>query len=610
VLGHVKSNKPVDALTSLLEDANERARVQAAEALGKIADTRAVEPLTRTLVSDSNTAVRISIAHALGKIGDSRAVPALAKALKDRDIAVYRAVVKALAKLGGEGAFEPLLEASRNRKERADYLPDALCRTGGEKAIAYIIRLFDNKEYAGDPDTGPDSENVAISTLLRFGETAVKPLLEAARSLNASKRACALLTLGLLREEKAFELLLEALKDKNSAVRAATAEAISLYRDARAVKPLIALLADRQEYVAVCAAQSLGRIGDRRALKPLVEVLLDHPCEGEDECSKLRIRTALALGAIGIDAAIEPLVLALLEDAYGLPQVAAQALGNFKDNRATDALIKALDDGNPEVVQAAVLSLGEIGDKRAVAPLLKKLQRVPAGYELDVYYPLWTLQKLRDPESADFLVSVLQATEDPLALFKGEAALALGEIGDRRTIEPLKKLLETDDITDRACAAVALAKLGDKDGADILKKMLHDKEEANYGARALSQSPDTRALPWLLNMLKENLHGRTYAVRALGKIGDKRASNTLTSLLQDKDEYVREAAIEALQELKEERAVTPLIEVLACDPDDDVRQAAHDALHEITGQNFGWNWQAWRRWLKERERQEPEPPRK
>ena len=59
----------------------------------------------------------------------------------------------------------------------------------------------------------------------------------------------------------------------------------------------------------------------------------------------------------------------------------------------------------------------------------------------------------------------------------------------------------------------------------------------------------------------------------------------------------RMAGAIALGGLKEEKAVKPLIEMLAKDPDDEVRAAAQEALGKITGQNFGWNWQAWRRWL-------------
>jgi HEAT repeat protein len=66
--------------------------------------------------------------------------------------------------------------------------------------------------------------------------------------------------------------------------------------------------------------------------------------------------------------------------------------------------------------------------------------------------------------------------------------------------------------------------------------------------------------------------------------------------MDSKDEYTRKHAIEALMKLKEHRALLRLIELLATDESNDVREAALEALAEITGQNFGWNWQKWQRW--------------
>ena len=52
------------------------------------------------------------------------------------------------------------------------------------------------------------------------------------------------------------------------------------------------------------------------------------------------------------------------------------------------------------------------------------------------------------------------------------------------------------------------------------------------------------------------------ATEALGDIKDKRAVEPIIPELQDKDEYMRETAAEALGKLNDSRAVGPLIAAL------------------------------------------------
>jgi len=67
--------------------------------LGKIGDSRAVEPLI-TALKDKNSDVRKIAAYVLGKIGDNRAVEPLTDTLKkDKDHRVRKAAKKALEKI-------------------------------------------------------------------------------------------------------------------------------------------------------------------------------------------------------------------------------------------------------------------------------------------------------------------------------------------------------------------------------------------------------------------------------------------------------------------------------------------------------------------------------
>jgi HEAT repeat protein len=73
-------------------------RCNAAEALGRIGDVRAVEPLLIAL-KESITDVRNISAEALGKIGDARAIEPLITALDDNSWNVRSAAARALVSM-------------------------------------------------------------------------------------------------------------------------------------------------------------------------------------------------------------------------------------------------------------------------------------------------------------------------------------------------------------------------------------------------------------------------------------------------------------------------------------------------------------------------------
>ncbi|RMD59060.1 MAG: NACHT domain-containing protein, partial [Nitrospirae bacterium] len=89
----------IKQITLLLRYKNREVRKRAAEALGKIGDTRAVEPLIEAL-GDDDWRVRERAAEALVKIGDAKAVDALIKALGDDDSWLRWSAAYALVKIG------------------------------------------------------------------------------------------------------------------------------------------------------------------------------------------------------------------------------------------------------------------------------------------------------------------------------------------------------------------------------------------------------------------------------------------------------------------------------------------------------------------------------
>jgi len=105
------------------------------EALGKLGDARAVEPLIAAL-RDGVWGVRSRAAEALGKIGNRRAVEPVIAALKDSDFSMWTAA-EALGALGDARAVESLIVGLKDpwiRREAAE----ALRRIGTPEALAAV----------------------------------------------------------------------------------------------------------------------------------------------------------------------------------------------------------------------------------------------------------------------------------------------------------------------------------------------------------------------------------------------------------------------------------------------------------------------------------------
>ncbi len=191
---------------------------EAAEALGKIGDPRAVEPLIAVIKDEGIS----EAARALGKIGDSRAVAPLIAVLKDKNL--RKDAVEALGKIGGP-AVDPLIAALKDE--------DRHVRRAAAEALGKI----------GDP-------------------RAVEPLNASLEDKADYVRVIAAEALGKIGDLRAVEPLVNALKDKARDLRMTAANALGKIRDPRAVEPLVATLLDTVDIkVREAVIEALNKLG-------------------------------------------------------------------------------------------------------------------------------------------------------------------------------------------------------------------------------------------------------------------------------------------------------------------------------------------------------------
>jgi HEAT repeat protein len=100
----------VDQLSDALKEPKWETRYRAAEALGRIADDKAVKPLIKAL-KDNRDHVRYMAAKGLRELGDSDAIEPLIILLRDENVYVRTMAVRALGTIGGSKATDALRAA-------------------------------------------------------------------------------------------------------------------------------------------------------------------------------------------------------------------------------------------------------------------------------------------------------------------------------------------------------------------------------------------------------------------------------------------------------------------------------------------------------------------
>jgi len=204
------------------------------------------------------------------------------------------------------------------------------------------------------------------------------------------------------------------------------------FKDERAVPTLIAALKDKSPRVAATAAWALGQIGSPAALAPLLKYVRDPTVEVRQ----------YVLGALGpchsyeTEPALSDSAFRVVRRALRAPKpkwriAALQSLRAYGYRDAVEEVIRMSVDPSNEVRYVAVQALGQIGSAS---------HRRPAR---DAIY--------------EALLVALDA--DELQSIRDKAMYALAEVGDKRAVPHLQRLMREGTEEDQVAARLALYKL-------------------------------------------------------------------------------------------------------------------------------------------------------
>jgi HEAT repeat protein len=312
---------------------------------------------------------------------------------------------------------------------------------------------------------------------------------------------------------------------KDSAVRKEAARALGQIGDLVALAPLAAALNDRDSDVGQAVLAALGKMAAPR-LDQIIQIL------GVPAVDDERKAAAEALVQVG-GSAVEPLIAALKHRNGFLRERAARALGRIGDARAIEPLIGILDDTYDFVHEAAAVALVQFGAS-ALEPLMAALndrdtdtRRTAAG----------TLDRLGWSPGANEAGAAYWVAKGELDKAAQIGAPAVG---------PLVSALEDQDKDIRKVAVHALDLLGwspdsGESGAAYWVTRRDFDKCVQIGGAAVG--------PLAAALQDKDEEIRCAAVEALGQIGDARAVESLLLALQDRNRDVSGAAAEALEKL-------------------------------------------------------------
>lgn len=176
----------------------------------------------------------------------------------------------------------------------------------------------------------------------------------------------------------------------------------------------------------------------------------------------------------------------------------------------------------------------------------------------------------KEEEKKEQPVKYLKKLSDKDPIVRANAAIALGDLGDKSAVPALEVLEKDKDPKVQIAAAYARVKLGDNRAFPVLMDVLTEEKDKNSDVYHL-------AVCALVTLKYKDIFpfGPPILTKPLPTV------DIAIEALKDKDPNVRRLAALALGELKNKKAITPLLDALKVEKDKEIKEKITDALNKI-----------------------------
>lgn len=329
----------------------------------------------------TDVTLRSDAAHALGKLADERAVPALAEALRDQDEYVRKSAVMALRRIGGPKAMEAMRAALTDRSEQVCLQAvKGLGELRDAGAVEALIKVLARRERS--------LVSAATEALSRIGPEAVAPLMEAFKDRYLRKRIGTqvwriLIEMG----PRAVDPLLGVLTDENYYVKLTALTILGRIGDRRVVGPILkTFLADPRLQDTVVG--TLGRLEERGVVL----------APSGDRDAQLPSDVVQAFSQGDREAVLAALEAAMENPSGKVRRFALKAQYALLGDASFDHLRRFLADDDPDVKRLSIRLLSKLRDKRVIEPLMDLLMKDGGQVEEAIWDALKVLTNLHEYE--------------------------------------------------------------------------------------------------------------------------------------------------------------------------------------------------------------------
>ncbi len=461
-------------------------------------------------------------------------------------------------------------------------------------------RLIAEVRESGDPASAKAKS--ALAKLQSLGANAIKPIVDALATADKRETIAFVEVLTPLIENKTFPQFADALAEENPRAVSGVAWALASSRNYSA-----SLLLELLQQPGVSKPAVLDIIGAQKHRFQLRDLLNAAYLQDPNEKA--------ALFRIAGDLVDPSSVDELIARVEGKDPIARthiiSLLARFDTPKVSAALQATLKDPN-KLVRAAALRAITTGSRQVDPAQITPLLRDP---EFDVQNPaIELLCRNKHPDTVRHLVPILK---DESEYARRAAVEVLNVVGDESSVKYLLKSIRDDDWWVRSRAADALGKIGGPNVIGAALALVSDKDEeirrtaieilnqtkderavqylieatkdsdwwvSERAVDALGEVSSKKAVPRLLEMLKTNPKSIPSVVRALGKIGDSAATESVMQQLDRTQTDIRVEAMSALVKLADERNIDPVrarIAPFATLADQSVAGAAVRALSDL-----------------------------
>ena len=297
-LGRIKSTKAIEPLIERLNDESWFVKTSAIKALSEIGGKRVFNTFIENLV-DNEGYINEDIVEALCSGEDLRAVDALIQALNQ--YGYNNKIVEALGKLGDPRAVQPIIRNLTYSPEDMPSAAYALVKLG-DKGIEAIFKIINEGGYPFEVEPAAEvlSEIKDIKYLDTIIEFLSYENNRVPNYVIEKVRRCAIDALGNFDDPRVFEILMEAIKDGDLIIKWIAVEALGKKKDPRFIKPIIEVLYDGTQGSKKYALKALLQFDKETVVDTLIEMLKSKSARVREETVKIlgEIKALKALGTL------------------------------------------------------------------------------------------------------------------------------------------------------------------------------------------------------------------------------------------------------------------------------------------------------------------------